>query len=146
MKKVAISSALFIALVAAPLPTALAEPTPSPSPSSTIIRTPQEQYKYDREIYLSEVKARDAAIRQINSEFKSAIDKIAQDYKAALSTARTPEQKVLANTNRKNAIAAAIATRDAAIADLGDEPTPPIEPSKATRFKAPKEQSKGKNR
>lgn len=125
---------------------AVAEPTPSPSPTSTIIRTPLEQYKYDREIYLNAVKARDIAIRQINATFKAAIEKSTQDYKAAMSLARTPDQKVLANTNRKSAIAAAINQRDAAIEELGEEPTPPIEPAKVTRFKAPKEQSKGKNR
>ena len=125
---------------------AVAEPTPSPSPSSTIIRTPLEQYKYDREIYLNAVKARDAAIRQINAAFKVAVEKSTQDYKAAMSLARTPDQKVMANSNRKSAIAAAINQRDAAIDELGEEPIPPTEPAKITRFKAPKEQSKSKNR
>lgn len=146
MKKVAVAGAFIAALALATPPSAIAEPTPTPSPSSTVIRTPIEQYKYDREIYLNEVKARDLAIRQINAAFKVAIEKSTQDYKAAISTARTPDQKVLANSSRKSAITAAISQRDSAIAALGEEPTPPIEPAKTSRFKAPKEQTKGKNR
>lgn len=146
MKKVMVAGALVAAFAVATPSLAIAEPTPSPSPTSTVIRTPIEQYKYDREVYLNEVKARDFAIRQINAAFKSAIDKSTQDYKAAISTARTPDQKVLANSSRKSAITAAISQRDLAIAALGEEPTPPIEPAKTTRFKAPKEQTKGKNR
>ncbi len=144
MKKGIVAGVLIAALASPSL--AIAEPTPSPSPTSTVIRTPIEQYKYDREVYLNEVKARDIAIRQINTAFKSAIERATQDYKSAIATARTPDQKVLANSARKNAITAAISQRDAAIAALGDEPTPPVEPAKSTRFKAPKEQTKGKNR
>ena len=146
MKKVMVAGALVAAFAVITPPLATAEPTPTPSPTSTVIRTPIEQYKYDREIYLNEVKARDIAIRQINAAFKSAIEKSTQDYKAAISTARSPDQKVLAIGGRKSAITAAISQRDAAIAALGEEPTPPVEPSKTSRFKAPKEQTKGKNR
>lgn len=146
MKKVLVAGAFAAALAVTTPSLAIAEPTPTPSPTSTVIRTPIEQYKYDREIYLLEVKARDLAIRQINSAFKAAIEKSSQDYKAAISTARTPDQKVMAISNRKSAITAAISQRDLAISELGEAPTPPIEPSKNSRFKAPKEQAKGKNR
>jgi hypothetical protein len=148
MRKSQITAAatLAVSLCLSGSAVAVAEPTPSPSPTTTIIRTPLEQYKYDREIYLNALKARDIAIRQINAAFKAAVEKSTQDYKVAMSLARTADQKVLANTNRKSAITTAINQRDAAIEELGEEPTPPIEPAKATRFKAPKEQSKGKNR
>lgn len=119
---------------------AVADPTPSPSPSPSAVtpRTPLEQYKVDREIYLLEVKARDIAIRTINQNFKNAIDKSTVDYRMAMQLAKSPDQKFQANSARKNAIALAISARDDAIASLGAEPTPPAEPMKMAKPKITK--------
>jgi hypothetical protein len=57
-----------------------------------------------------------------------------------MATARTPDQKNLAAQARKNSISAAIIARDDAIAALGAEPLPPIEPAKQP--KGPKNKSR----
>jgi hypothetical protein len=135
-------AALAIAIFAAPLANA-ADPTPTPSP--TISRTPQEQYKFDKDNYLAAVKARDIAMRAINQIFKAAIDKSTRDYRAAMAVAKTSDQKFQASTARTNAITAAIATRDAAIAALGAAPIEPVEPLKMSRMKLPKDGGKKNN-
>ena len=118
---------------------AMAEPTPTPSPE--VSRSPMEQFKFDRENYLIAIKLRSQQIRFINQGFKNACDKAALDFKAAMSIAKTPDQKNQASNARKNAINSAILTRDAAIAALGAEPTPPTEPIKPMKISG-----KGKSR
>ena len=113
---------------------AMAEPTPAPTSDPT--RNPMEQFRIDRENYANAMKMRALNIRNINIAFKSACDKAALDYKSAMSTARTPDQKNLAASARKSAISTAIIARDSAITALGPEPLPPIEPAKP--LKAPK--------
>ena len=113
---------------------AMAEPTPAPT--SDPARNPMEQFRIDRENYANAMKMRALNIRNINIAFKSACDKAALDYKNAMSTARTPDQKNLAASARKSAISTAIIARDSAITALGPEPLPPIEPAKP--LKAPK--------
>ena len=130
-------AALIVASVFAPT-TVFADPTPSPSPEAT--RSPLEQYKIDREIYLEAIKVRSQQMRIINNIFKERCDKAARDYKNAMSIARTLDQKNLAATLRKNAVNAAIAARDAAIYQLGPEPIPPIEPAKPLKFSSKKKQ------
>ena len=127
---IAISTAMPIA--------AMAEPTPAPSSDPS--RNPMEQYRIDRENFYAAMKVRNQAIRNINIEFKNACDKAAQDFKNAMASARTPDQKNLAAQSRKNAISAAIVARDDAIAALGAEPLPPIEPMKP--LKAPKNKTR----
>ena len=134
-------SAAIAAIVATSLlaPTAsFADPTPTPSPEST--RSPLEQFKFDREAYLEAIKVRSQQIRIINNIFKESCDKAARDYKAAMSVARTPDQKNYAATLRKNAVSAAIVARDAAITALGAEPIPPIEPAKPLKISSKKKQ------
>lgn len=110
---------------------AVAEPTPAPTSDS--IKSPQEQYKIDKENYIASLKLRNQQIRAINIVFKNTCDKAAQDFKIAMASARTPDQKNLANALRKNAISAAIIARDAAITALGEVPVAPIEPPKPMR-------------
>ena len=120
---------------------AQAEPTPRAIPAPDSTRSPAEQYKFDRDQYLLAVKIRSQQIKEINNTFKSACDKATQDYKFAMSSARTPDQKNLASSNRKYAISAAIVARDAAIVALGPEPIAPMEP-----IKSMKASSKNKSR
>lgn len=117
---------------------AVAEPTPAPSSDPS--RNPMEQYRIDRENFYAAMKVRNQAIRNINIEFKNACDKATQDFKNAMASARTPDQKNVAAQSRKNAISAAIVARDNAIAALGAEPLPPIEPMKP--LKAPKNKTR----
>lgn len=115
-----------------------AEPSPSPSPEVT--RSPYEQFKIDRENYLDAMKIRSQQIKNINIVFKELCDKAARDYRAAMASARTPDQKNNVATARKNAISAAIVARDAAIAALGAEPVPPIDPAKPLKASNKKRQ------
>lgn len=138
--------AIVIAIFCLSAPLSHADVSPSPTPSASITRTPIEQFRYERGLYQDAMKARDLAIRQINIAFKGAIEKSTQDYKSAMALAKTPDQKFAATTNRKNAVAVAIATRDSAINALGAEPTPPVEPVKSPKVKAPQPPEKTKNR
>jgi hypothetical protein len=119
---------------------ASADPTPAPSPS--ISRTPLEQFKFDREQFMVATRQRDFAIRVINQNFKMAIDKSTQDFRIAMQSAKTPDQKFQATNNRKNAVNLAISARDAAITALGPEPTPPAEPPKAAKTKSQKDKGR----
>lgn len=130
--------ATVIAISSASPMVAMAEPTPAPSADPA--RNPMEQFRIDRENFNAAMKARSLAIRNINIEFKNACDKAAQDFKSAMATAKTPDQKNLAAQARKNAISAAIIARDNAIAALGAEPLPPVEPMKP--LKAPKNKNR----
>lgn len=134
-------SVAIAALVASSLlaPTAShAEPTPTPSPTST--RSPFEQFKVDREAYLDSLKVRSQQIRVINIIFKESCDKATREYKSSMATARTPDQKNIAATLRKNAVSAAIVARDLAITALGPEPIPPVEPAKPLKVSSKKKQ------
>lgn len=117
---------------------AFAEPTPAPTSDSP--RSPLEQYRFDRDAYLEAIKIRSQQIRLINIIFKDNCDKAARDFKIAMSVARTPDQKNYAATLRKNAVSAAIIARDTAIAALGAEPVPPIEPAKPLKVATKKKQ------
>jgi hypothetical protein len=114
---------------------AFADQTPAPTPAPTLdpARNPMEQFRIDRENYNNAMRLRDLTIKNINIAFKSACDKAALDFKSAMSSSKTPDQKNLAVTARKSAISAAIIARDSAIAALGAEPLPPIEPAKPFR-------------
>jgi hypothetical protein len=117
---------------------AIAEPTPAPT--SDPAHNPMEQFRIDRDNYNNAMMMRALNIRNINIAFKSACDKAALDSKNAMSAAKTPDQKNLTAQARKNTISAAIIARDSAIAALGPEPLPPIEPMKP--LKGPKNKSR----
>jgi hypothetical protein len=135
--RIAAIAALLAASVFTPTPL-FADPTPTPSPEVT--RSPFEQYKIDREIYLEAIKIRSLQIRVINNVFKERCDKAARDFKNAMSIAKSLDQKNLAASLRKNAVSAAIVARDAAINLLGPEPIPPVEPAKPLKFSNKKKQ------
>ena len=137
LSRVAIVATL-IAISAISPSTAMAEPTPAPTSDSA--RNPMEQFRIDRENYINAMRMRDLVIKNINIAFKSACDKATVDFKSAMATARTPDQKNIAATARKSAVSAAIVARDSAIAALGAEPLPPIEPAKP--LKTPKNKSR----
>jgi hypothetical protein len=140
---VAISAAAILLTSSMTVGIAHAEPTPTPSPTTTVFRTPLEQFMYEKDQYQAALKARDIAIKLINQIFKAAVDKSNVDYRAAMQLAKTADQKFLAANARKNALTAAIAIRDEAIAELGRAPSPPVEPLKMGKFKSPK--SKARN-
>ena len=123
-----IAVAITAALLTANLHSASADPTPSPAPTFESFKAAQEQYKKDRDAYVLALRDRDMKMRVINAAFKSSVDKASYDAKTAMTTATTPEQKNSINAARRAAVAAAIVTRENAIAALGALPTPPIEP------------------
>lgn len=114
---------------------------PTPSPTVETFKGSIEQYKIAREAFLEAQKIRNQRIREINLEFKIAIDKSTQDFRYAMTLAKNPDQKTLIASARKSAVSAAIIARDDAIEALGEEPVPPVEP---TKFK--KAPAKNKNR
>jgi hypothetical protein len=130
--------AALLSLCALTPQSAIADPTPTQSADPS--RNPMEQYRIDRDIYNAAMKMRNLYIRNINIAFKNACDKAALDFKGAMSSAKTPDQKNIAANARKSAINSAIAARDAAISALGEEPVPPMEPMKP--LKAPKGKSR----
>lgn len=135
-RRVAIVALVAISLLA---PTSShAEPTPSPT--TDMQRSPREQYRLDRDAFLEAIKVRSQQIRAINIVFKDSCDKAQKDYKYAMSVAKTPGQKNVAATVRKNAVSAAIIARDNAITALGDVPVPPIEPAKPLKATNKKKQ------
>jgi len=109
--------------------------TPTPSPSPTVNRTPMEQYKYEKELYLLALKNYTIEVQRINQNFKLAIDKANIEY-------RNAKDKFSAKTALRSATAAAIALRDAAITNLGAQPTPPVEPPKVARVAPSKDSSR----
>lgn len=120
---------------------ASAEPTPTPYVIPDTFKNPQERYRFERDLYLAALKNRAQLIKNINIVFKIACDKAALDYRNAMSVARTPDQKNLAVSMRKNSVSAAIVARDLAIEALGEEPSAPVEPAKPLKI-----QSKSKSR
>jgi hypothetical protein len=131
-----------LSLFAAPSPL-FAQPlaAPSSSPAPEPFKGTFEQFRMAREAYLEAIKLRNESIKAINLAFKSAVERANLEYRAALSTARTLDQRSQISSQRKAAITAAIVARDAAITELGDEPIQPQEPLRAK--KAP---NKGKGR
>lgn len=144
-REVRISAAMAVfafSLLASPAPlSADVHAAPSISPAPEPFKGTFEQFKIAREAYIAEMKLRNEKIKQINISFKSAVEKANSDYRAALSSARTLDQRSQISSQRKTAITAAIVARDLAIFELGEEPMPPQEPLKSK--KAP---VKGKGR
>ena len=136
------ASYLFaISLALSPISTitiAVADSTPPTSSLPNPYKSSLDQFRIDRDNYLLAMKVRSQQIRVINNNFKMACDLATNNFLREISLARTPDQKNLAVSNRKNAISAAIAARDFAIKALGLEPIAPIEPQKPMKSAKPK--------
>ena len=109
---------------------ASAEPTPSPSPDYKML---MNQYKLDFDQYRTLVQAREKARSQINRNFMLAVEEANRDARTAMKLAKTAAAKNEILSNQKIAITSASVTRDAAIAELGAVPTPPVKPTKAAK-------------
>ena len=130
MYSAALTAVAVITITALSPSLAEADTTPPAPPtiSSNSFKTAFEQYKHDREIFMAAMNIRQIKLREINLAFKNSIDKANADSRSALAAATTPLQKSTAVASRRNAIDAAINTRDIAISALGPVPTPPVEP------------------
>lgn len=117
------------------LTNAYADTTPSPAPSvsSDPYKAAMEQFKRDRDAFMSAMRDREIKIRDINMAFKVSVDKANNDARISLATAATPLQKTAVAAARKSAIDLAINSRDTAIAALGQIPMPPTEPERPAR-------------
>jgi hypothetical protein len=104
-----------------------------------------EQFKHDREIFIAAMHDREMKIRDINSLFKTAVDKANSDARTAMSTASTPLQKSTIFSNRRNAIDAAINARDLAITALGAMPIPPTQPLRQPKTMGNNKSNAGQN-
>lgn len=113
---------------------------PQVNPSVDPYKALMDQFRIDRDQFMAAVRQRSLQIRAINNNFKIAIDGATSNFIKEMVSAKTPDQKNLAVANRKNSISSAIVARDLAIAALGAEPTPPVEPPK------PLKAAKSKNR
>jgi hypothetical protein len=115
-----------------------ADVTPNPNKAAYYAqlanhKVAMEKFKGDMNSFREAMQVRNDARKTINTTFKAAVDKAIADFKAAIATAVTAEDKSAAVTNRKNAIATASAARDAAMTALGALPVKPAEPVKPTR-------------
>lgn len=92
-----------------------------------------DQYKLDFDKYRTLVQAREKARSQINRNFMLAVEEANRDARTAIKLAKTAAAKNEILSNQKIAITSASVTRDAAIAELGAVPTPPVKPTKAVK-------------
>ena len=118
----AISASLLTSL------SAHADTPPSPGLTMDEYRVALEQFKEDRQTFNQQIRLRDQQINQINQTLNATVNKIKKDAKRTMALAKSPEEKSAILTSQQNAIAAAIVDHDAAIANLGNPPTPPVEP------------------
>jgi hypothetical protein len=130
--------AITFALSPISFSSAQAESNTQISPAPDNYKQAMDQYRVNRDLYISAMRVRNEQIRAINLQFKSACENALTDFKTAMSQARTPDQKNLAIAARKSAVSAAIVARDLAITALGAEPTPPLEPTKPQKAKGKK--------
>lgn len=142
-----IAASLLLAFSCSSAITAHADSTPSPAPSSSTdpFKVANEQFKHDREIFIAAMHDREMKIRDINSLFKTAVDKANSDARTAMSTASTPLQKSTIFSNRRNAIDAAINARDLAITALGAMPIPPTQPLRQPKTMGNNKSNAGQN-
>jgi hypothetical protein len=94
----------------------------------------QEQYKKDRDEYMSALRDREMKMRVINTTFKSAIDKSTTDARSAMAIATTPDQKNAITSARRAAVASAIISRESAIEALEPLPLPPVQPQRPAKM------------
>ena len=117
---------------------ALADPK-SPQPTASI--DVREIYKLALDKFKNDLIEYEDKRREINHNFKDAIDKALFDAKTAVSGVKSQMQKRQTMSTRQNAVMAATAIRDAAIEALGPAPiapTPPAKAAKSEKDKRPK--------
>jgi hypothetical protein len=127
-------------ILASSLQTNLAVADPKSPPPNTSIDA-REIYKLAFDKYKNDLKTYEDKRREINRNFKEAIDIALSDAKSAASGVKSQFQKRQSMSARQNAVIAAISIRDAAIEALGlppVEPTPPAKAPKIERDKRPK--------
>jgi hypothetical protein len=103
------------------------------TPAPDAYKAALDQYRIELDLFMNTMKTRNQQIRSINLLFKNSCDLALSEFKIAMVQARTPDQKNGAIAARKSAISAAVVARDLAIAGLGAEPVPPVEPAKPQR-------------
>jgi hypothetical protein len=123
---------------------ASAEPTPTPSQSAALSQI--EQYKIDFNLYLTNLRLREIAMRTLNQNFKVAIEKARRDYQISLRSAKGPTEKSLLSARFDEVKSSATAALERAREELGPAPTPPAEPGKNSKSKATREFQKNRNR
>jgi len=130
MRNVTVATSLLLAISFTSAVNADADSTPAPVPSASpdSYKASLEQFKRDRDVFMTAMRERETKMREINSVFKAAVDKANSDARSAMPTATTPLQKSTISANRRSAIDAAINARDISISALGPMPTPPTEP------------------
>lgn len=116
----------------------------SPAPVATL--SPQEQYKFDFEIYLNKLKAREIEMRILNQNFKVAIEKARREYLLALRSAKGPTDKSLLSAKFDEVKSSAAAELEQAREELGPIPAPPQEPAKGFKSKMNRDFEKKKSR
>jgi len=114
---------------------ALADPKSPPAASSN---DPREVYKSAVEKFKNDLKIYEEKRRDINNDFKDAMDRALFDAKSVATGVQTQLQKRKSMSARQNAVMAAIITRDAAIESLGLPPIAPTPPAKAPKFEKEK--------
>jgi uncharacterized protein HemX len=110
--------------------------TKTPSPNASM--DAREIYKLALEKYKNDFKTYEDKRREINRNFKDAIDEALSDAKSAAFGVKTQIQKRQTMNARQNAVIAAIAIRDAAIEELGLPPVAPTPPAKSPKFEKDK--------
>ena len=108
--------------------------TPSPNASMDA----REIYKLALDKYKNDIKNYEDKRREINRNFKDAIDEALSDAKSAAFGVKSQFQKRQTMSARQNAVITAIAIRDAAIEELGPPPVAPTPPAKSPKFERDK--------
>lgn len=124
---------IFAASIQAPL--AVADPK-SPKPQTSL--DAREIYKLALDKYKNDLKTYEDKRREINRNFKEAIDEALSDAKSAAFGVKSQIQKRQTMNARQNAVIAAISIRDAAIEALGLPPVEPTPPAKTPKFEKDK--------
>ena len=137
-------STLLFTLIFAPIVAMPAHADQNPAPTVTL--SPQEQYKFDLEIYLNRLKAREIEMRILNQNFKIVIEKARREYLTALRSAKGPTDKSLLSAKFDEIKSSAAAELEQAREELGPIPMPPQEPAKGFKSKMSRDNEKKKNR
>ncbi len=87
-------------------------------------------YKQEMQTFRLELQKYEEARRAINSAYKVAIDRVMAETRVPKDPNISQLQKRQNFASRRNAVIAATSIRDAAMASLGEGPTPPLEPTK----------------
>jgi hypothetical protein len=138
------TSVVFSTFLIAPIVATSAHADQNPAPSTTL--SPQEQYKFDFEMYLNKLKAREIEMRILNQNFKIAIEKARRDYLTALRSAKGPTDKSLLSAKFDEIKSSAAAQLEQAREELGPIPMPPQEPNRGFKSKINRDNEKKKSR